>query len=216
MGSRLASLHLPQLPSTGRERRKGSDGPGTSRRKWQVLGTGAWALGTSESQQCPSQQAGSNKQQCPEGAPSPGPTNRTQKCLPPSLCWSRPIIFFRIVWVSAWPSWAWCSSVQALSTVWSPKPKTISSQISSLWSYSGQPLPNTSSVYKSDWLSPPLYFLTSHSALISPETAAMLWLVCLFTCVFTGRTVAETEAPILWPLYVKSWLTGKDPDAGKD
>ena len=33
---------------------------------------------------------------------------------------------------------------------------------------------------------------------------------------FTGRTDAETEAPILWPPDVKSWLTGKDPDAGKD
>ena len=29
-----------------------------------------------------------------------------------------------------------------------------------------------------------------------------------------GRTVAETEAPILWPPYVK--FIGKDPDAGKD
>ena len=25
-----------------------------------------------------------------------------------------------------------------------------------------------------------------------------------------------TEAPILWPPYAKSWLTGKDPSAGKD
>ena len=31
--------------------------------------------------------------------------------------------------------------------------------------------------------------------------------------IFTGRT--EAEAPILWPTDVKSWLTGKDPDAGK-
>ena len=34
--------------------------------------------------------------------------------------------------------------------------------------------------------------------------------------VFTGRTDAETEAPILWPPDVKSQLIGKDPDAGKD
>ena len=34
--------------------------------------------------------------------------------------------------------------------------------------------------------------------------------------IFTGRTDAETEAPILWPPDVKSWLIGKDPDAGKD
>ena len=31
-----------------------------------------------------------------------------------------------------------------------------------------------------------------------------------------GRTDAEAEAPILWPHDVKSPLTGKDPDAGKD
>ena len=34
--------------------------------------------------------------------------------------------------------------------------------------------------------------------------------------VFIGRTDAEVETPILWPPYVKSWLIGKDPDAGKD
>ena len=34
--------------------------------------------------------------------------------------------------------------------------------------------------------------------------------------VFTGRTDIEPETPILWPPDVKSWLTGKDPDAGKD
>ena len=33
---------------------------------------------------------------------------------------------------------------------------------------------------------------------------------------FTGRTDAEAETPILWPPDVKNWLTGKDPDAGKD
>ena len=33
--------------------------------------------------------------------------------------------------------------------------------------------------------------------------------------IFIGMTDAEAEAPILWPL-VKSWLIGKDPDAGKD
>ena len=33
---------------------------------------------------------------------------------------------------------------------------------------------------------------------------------------FTGRTDAEAEAPILWPPDVKSRLIRKDPDAGKD
>ena len=36
------------------------------------------------------------------------------------------------------------------------------------------------------------------------------------SCIFFGRTDVEAEAPILWPPDVKSWLTGKDPDAGKD
>ena len=34
--------------------------------------------------------------------------------------------------------------------------------------------------------------------------------------VFTGRTDAEAETPIIWPPHGKSWLIGKDPDAGKD
>ena len=34
--------------------------------------------------------------------------------------------------------------------------------------------------------------------------------------VFIGRTDAEANTPILWPLHVKSWLIGKDSDAGRD
>ena len=34
--------------------------------------------------------------------------------------------------------------------------------------------------------------------------------------IFIGRTDAEAEAPTLWPPNMKSWLIGKDPDAGKD
>ena len=34
--------------------------------------------------------------------------------------------------------------------------------------------------------------------------------------VFTARTDAEAETLILWPPDAKSWLIGKDPDAGKD
>ena len=33
---------------------------------------------------------------------------------------------------------------------------------------------------------------------------------------FIGRTDAEAETPILWPPHTKSWLIGKDSDAGKD
>ena len=34
--------------------------------------------------------------------------------------------------------------------------------------------------------------------------------------VFIGRTDVEAETPVLWPPHVKSWLIGKDPDAGRD
>ena len=34
--------------------------------------------------------------------------------------------------------------------------------------------------------------------------------------IFIGRSAAEAEAPILWPTGGKSWLIGKDPDAGKE
>ena len=34
--------------------------------------------------------------------------------------------------------------------------------------------------------------------------------------IFTGRTDAKAKTPILWPPDAKSWLTGKDSDAGKD
>ena len=34
--------------------------------------------------------------------------------------------------------------------------------------------------------------------------------------VFTGRTDAKAETPVLWPPHAKSWHIGKDPDAGRD
>ena len=34
--------------------------------------------------------------------------------------------------------------------------------------------------------------------------------------VFFGRNDAEAETPVLWPPHVKSWLVGKDSDAGRD
>ena len=34
--------------------------------------------------------------------------------------------------------------------------------------------------------------------------------------VFIGGTEAEAETPILWLPHAKSWLIGKDPDAGRD
>ena len=34
--------------------------------------------------------------------------------------------------------------------------------------------------------------------------------------VFFGRSDAKVETPILWPPHVKSWLIGKDSNAGRD
>ena len=34
--------------------------------------------------------------------------------------------------------------------------------------------------------------------------------------VFFGRTDVEAETPVLWPPHAKSWLIGKDPDAGRE
>ena len=33
--------------------------------------------------------------------------------------------------------------------------------------------------------------------------------------VFIGRTDYKAESPVLWPLHAKSWLFGKDSDAGR-
>ena len=34
--------------------------------------------------------------------------------------------------------------------------------------------------------------------------------------VFFGRNDAKAETPVFWPPHAKSWLIGKDPDAGRD
>ena len=52
-------------------------------------------------------------------------------------------------------------------------------------------------------------FLTSCTTKEARPKRNQLW-ICI------GKTDAEAEAPILRPSNAKSWLTGKDPDAGKD
>ena len=75
--------------------------------------------------------------------------------------------------------------------------------------------------YKEGWVSKNLYFWT-----VVKEKTLESHLDCKRikpvnpkrpqSWIFTGRTDAEAEAPILWPLYVKSQLIRKDPHAGKD
>ena len=48
---------------------------------------------------------------------------------------------------------------------------------------------------------------------------ASLWVLRHFLSLIkqpASRTDVEAETPILWPPHAKSWLTGKDPDAGRD
>ena len=67
-------------------------------------------------------------------------------------------------------------------------------------------------------------------SIVSPWTAARQASLSITNCkeiqpvhrtgdqawLFTGRTDAEAETPVLWPPETKNWLTWKDPDAGKD
>ena len=57
---------------------------------------------------------------------------------------------------------------------------------------------------------------TLESPLDSQGNQLESWLKEINPWILIGRTNAETEAPILWPPNVKSWLNGKDPEAGKD
>ena len=43
-----------------------------------------------------------------------------------------------------------------------------------------------------------------------------VWLHLSLAKLPTGRTDVKAQAPIAWPPDANSWLTGKDPNAGKD
>ena len=60
-------------------------------------------------------------------------------------------------------------------------------------------------------------FRHCHGDGLWPGLFAFKWFGALLNkVIFIGRTDAEAEAPILWPPDAKSWLIGKDSDAGKD
>ena len=58
---------------------------------------------------------------------------------------------------------------------------------------------------------PPFYVVTEHQAEL-PLLYSDIPLASYFTNVYD----VEAGTPILWPPDAKSWLIGKDPDAGKD
>ena len=64
-----------------------------------------------------------------------------------------------------------------------------------------------------------MWTLGSLGFLLSNVTADTVYLMVFLETILGhphGRTEAKAEAPILWPPDLKSWLIGKDPDAGKD
>ena len=58
------------------------------------------------------------------------------------------------------------------------------------------------------WLNKKIHSTLKEVKPINPK-GNQLWIVI-------GSTEAEAEAPVLWPPDANSWLTGKDPDVGKD
>ena len=72
--------------------------------------------------------------------------------------------------------------------------------------------------HKEDWVPKNWYFQTVvlEKILESPLDCKEIKPKGNQPWIFIGRTDAEAEASLLWPPDVKSWLIGKDPDAGKD
>ena len=62
------------------------------------------------------------------------------------------------------------------------------------------------------WINTYLYDVENMQDLnVEALESSSLWLDS-----FSASGMIETETPILWPPYMKSWLIWKDPDAGKD
>ena len=67
------------------------------------------------------------------------------------------------------------------------------------------------------WSPPPTSLLTLYfNYLFHFQSHLLNTKFLAFIGIFIGRSDAEAETPILWPPDMKNWLTGKDPDAGKD
>ena len=75
--------------------------------------------------------------------------------------------------------------------------------------------------YKESWVLKYWCFWTvvleeTLESLMDCQEIKPVYLIHWKSWIFIGRTDADAETLILWPPDAKSWLTGKDPDAGKD
>ena len=75
--------------------------------------------------------------------------------------------------------------------------------------------------YEESWALKNWYFWTVvlEKTLVSPKACKEIQPVHSkgdHSWVFFGRNDAKAETPVLWPPHGKSWLIGKDSDAGKD
>ena len=69
-------------------------------------------------------------------------------------------------------------------------------------------------MYLYGWV--PLLFTWNYYSIVNWLHLSKKWKVFFFFSLNVLITDAEAETPILWPPHAKSWLLGKDPDAGRD
>ena len=62
----------------------------------------------------------------------------------------------------------------------------------------------------------PKVFITWEQRTLELKVSDFLYNMTNRRLVFIGRTDTEAETPVLWPPHAKSWLIGKDSDAGRD
>ena len=73
------------------------------------------------------------------------------------------------------------------------------------------------------WFATPLWFWVQgtclvtfcfrHTNLLLEVAVHLLWSLCIFNPEWND---AKAETPVLWPPHAKSWLIGKDSEAGRD
>ena len=112
-----------------------------------------------------------------------------------------------------WPTWIAYSKAETLPCHQSPSNQSYGFSSSHVWMWE---LDCEESWAPKNWC---FWSVVLEKTLESPLDCKEIQLVHPKwdqSWVFIGKTDVEAKTPILWPSHVKSWLIGKDPDAGKD